>query len=204
MIRVSADTLKRLGAPAVVAVVLLAGGIAALVATGHYAQEAGREYGAARAERASVQTKLARATDEEREIQARLVDYQNLRQRGVLGDERRLDWVETVKRIKSERQIYDLRYSIEPRRPLEFPGVRQEPGVELLQSRMRLEVSLLHEDDLFNLLDDLRTRLAPVVVVRNCTLNRTERSRVEAGAGPRLRAECAIDLVTIRDTREVQ
>lgn len=204
MIDLSRETLKRLALPAGAAVVFVAIGVAALVATGRYAERAAAEFASARADRVAIQTRLLRATDEEREIQARLVDYQNLRARGVLGEERRLDWVETIKQIKLDRRIYDVRYSIEPRRTLDLPGVRPEPGIDLLMSRVRLEASLLHEGDLFDLLDDLRSRLAPVVVVRSCSMGRTERSRVETGSGARLKADCVIDLVTIRDTKEAR
>lgn len=204
MIELSRDTLRRLALPAAAAVAAVGAGVAALIAAGSYAERTERDLATARAERVAVQTRLALATDEGREIQARLVDYQNLRTRGVLGDERRLDWVETIKQIKLDRKIYDVRYSIEPRRTLDFPGVRPEPGIELLSSRLKLDASLLHEGDLFDLLDDLRARLAPVVVVRSCEMARTERSRVAAGPGARLRAECVIDLVTLRDTKEVR
>lgn len=204
MIRISKDTLRRLGLPAAAALAMLAVGVAALVATSQYADRAASEYSAARAERAAIQTRLAQATDEEREIQRRLLDYQQLRQRGVLGDERRLDWVETIRRIKAERGLYEIRYSIEPRRALDYAGLKQEPGVELLVSRVRLEAALLHEGDLITLLDDIRTRMAPVVSVRSCALTRTERSRATEGSGARLRADCAIDFVTIRDAKEVQ
>jgi hypothetical protein len=204
VIGISRDTLKRLGLPAGVAFAFVAVGLGALVVTGGFADRAAGEFASARADRMAIQTRLSQVTDEEREIQARLVDYQNLRARGVLGEERRLDWVETIKQIKLERRLYDVRYSIEPRRALDYPGVKAEAGVDLLMSRVKLEASLLHEEDLFNLIDDLRQRLAPVVVVRSCSINRTERSRVVIGSGPRLRSECVIDLVTMRDTKEAR
>jgi hypothetical protein len=37
------------------------------------------------------------------------------------------------------------------------------------------------------------------VVVRTCTVRRLERAGGERAVEPRLRAECTIDLVTIRD-----
>lgn len=203
MMQISKETLRRLGGPAAIAIAMLAIGVAALVATSHYADRAATEYGSARADRAAIQTRLAQATDEEREIQRRLLDYQQLRQRGVLGDERRLDWVETIRKIKAERGIYEIKYTIEPRRPVDYPGLKQEPGVELLMSRVKLEAAVLHEGDLVSLLNDIRARVAPIVVVRSCALQRTDRSRSLEGSGPRLRSECAIDFVTIRDAKEV-
>lgn len=202
MIELTQANLRRLGVPAAIAVALVGLGLAGLAVTDTFADRAKREYEAARIERAGVQSRLSRATDDEREIRARLVDYQTLRTRGVLGDEHRLDWVEAIKVIKSERKLYDMKYSIEPRRPVDYAGLKQVAGVDLLMSRMRLDIELLHEADLFNLLADMKERLAPIVVVRSCDLNRVDGRGLAGGAGPRLRANCTLDLVTIRDGKE--
>lgn len=204
MIQFTQSALRRLAIPLGVAVILAGVGITALTATDRFASETRREYGAARTERAGIQSRLARATDEERDIRARLVDYQGLRTRGVLGDERRLDWVETIKAIKAERRLYDVKYTIEPRRLAEYAGFKPAPGVDVLMSRMRLQSELLHEGDLVALLGDLRQRLAPVVVVRSCNITRVAGRGLDSGAGARLTADCIVDLVTLRDAQEKQ
>lgn len=204
MIRFDATTLRRLAAPTAIAAVLIALGVAALAMTDRFADEARKAFEAARTERAGIQSRLSRATEDEREIRARLVDYQSLRDRGILGDERRLDWVEAIKTIKTERRLYDVKYSIEPRRPIDYPNLKQTPGVELLMSRMRIETALLHEEDLLLLLADLKARIAPLVVVRSCGLTRVAGASVAGGAGPRLRGDCLVDLVTIRDSQEAR
>ncbi|MEO7404729.1 MAG: hypothetical protein ABIU95_13755 [Burkholderiales bacterium] len=204
MIRFDATTLRRLAAPAAIATVLIGLGVAALAATDRFADEARKAFEGARTERAGIQSRLSRATEDEREIRARLVDYQSLRDRGILGDERRLDWVEAIKSIKTERRLYDVKYSIEPRRPIDYPSFTQTPGVEVMMSRMRIETALLHEEDLLVLLADLKARMSPLVVVRSCGLTRVPGASVAGGAGPRLRGDCLVDLVTIRDSQEAR
>ena len=193
--------LRSLAGPAAIALLLIVAGIAAMLVTDRFTSDAREELARAKAARSDIQTRLLQATDEERQIRARLVDYQRLRQRGVIGGERRLDWVEVVKSVKEQRGIFDLRYVIDPRRPLEYPGIRRVAGVELLQSRLRLDAEFLHEDDLFAMLADLRERLAPYVLVRSCTLARNPGARSD-GFGPHLHSQCVIDLVTIRDQPE--
>jgi hypothetical protein len=204
VIELTRDNLRRLAVPAAIAAALAGLGIVALVLTDQFATRADKQFENARAGKAAVQSRLARTTEEEREIRARLVDYQALRSRGVLGEERRLDWVEAIKRIKAERGLYDVKYSIEPRRPVDYPGLKQVPGVDVLMSRMKLDAALLHEGDLLNLIADLRKYVAPVVVVRACSIARADggATPTTAAAGPRLRADCTIDLVTIRDAKE--
>jgi hypothetical protein len=69
--------------------------------------------------------------------------------------------------------------------------------VEFLSSTMRVQLALLHEEDLLRFLADLRASGNAYYAVRSCAV-----TRVQPGSGaiqPRLRAECQIDLVTIND-----
>lgn len=190
---------RRLTVPGIVAAALIAGGAAAVILTQRLVQKAAGEQQTAAAERQSAQSKLDRATDEEREIRDRLVDYRKLLDRGVIGDEQRLDWVDRIGEIKTARKLFDVRYSIDAQKPVDYPGLAGAGDVEFMASPMKLEMSLLHEEDLFRFLEDLRRALSAHVVVKSCTLQRTDRGASDRGVGPRLQAACDIDLVTIRD-----
>jgi hypothetical protein len=190
---------QRLIAPGLIAVALLAVGAAALFTTRQMLDSTRVEQKAAATERQSAQGKFARATDEEREIREKLVDYRKLRERGLIGDERRLDWVDRITEIKAARKLFDVKYSIDSQRPADYPGIAGAGDVELLVSPMKLEMTLLHEEDLLRFIADLRAGIASHVFVRSCTLVRVERAATERATAPRLRAECIIDLVTIRD-----
>jgi hypothetical protein len=199
--KLPAGAAQRLAVPGIVAAALIAGGVVAVLLTQQLVRKAAGEQQAAATERQSAQDKLARATDEEREIRDRLVDYRKLLARGVIGDEQRLDWVERIGEIKTARKLFDVRYSIDAQRAVDYPGVAGGGDVEFLASSMKLDMSLLHEEDLFRFLDDLRGALSAHVVVRSCTLQRSERAASERGLAPRLQATCDIDLVTIRDRK---
>lgn len=194
---VGRETLRPLLVPGLVALVLVAAGIAVLMVTDGILKQANSELMRARGERIGVQSRLSQATDEERQIRERLADYQKLRQRGVLGEERRLDWIETIKEIHKDRGLYDIKYAIEPRRVAEHLGLRGNNDVDFMASPIRLEISMLHEGDLITLLGDMRARLAPHVYERSCRIDRVQSPT--PGHGPQLRAECVLDLITIRD-----
>ncbi len=194
------ETLRSLALPGFIALVLVSAGIALLWVADGILKETMGDLERVRSERMSIQTKLLQATDEEQLIRKRLVGYQRLLQRGVIGDERRLDWVDEIKRIRDERKLFELKYSIDPRRPADYPGFRNTGDVEFGVSRMRLDVMVLHEGDLIDTLNDIKRRLAPHVVVRSCKLDRVAgRGGAGTQVGPQLRAECTIDLITIRD-----
>ena len=197
--RVDKDALKRLVAPTLTAIGLAVFGIAAWLGSKEWLDKARIEQQALRGERAGVQDKLARATEEEREIRDKVVSYNRLVERGVIGDERRLDWVDAIAAIKASRKLFDVKYAIEPQRPLGLTGVKGAGDVAFLASRMRLEMQLLHEGDLFVFLNDLERNLSAYVLVRSCAIQRTDKTGAERGAGPQLKADCNIDLVTVRD-----
>jgi hypothetical protein len=192
---------QRLVGPALVAVALIAAGGVALAFASQLLTSAQAEQQQAKAERGAEQGKLARANDEAREIRERIVEYRKLVDRGVVGEERRLDWVDRINAIKAERKLGEVKYAIGPQRPAEYPGIAGGGEVEFLASPMNLNMALLHEEDLFRFIGDLRGALSALVVVKACTVERTGETAKGRGLAPRLRAVCELDLVTIRDKR---
>jgi len=197
--RVPGGTLRPLYLPLVIAVVLAGIGIAVVIASMHMVDETRAQHKVALADRQAIQNKLSRATEEEREIREKLVDYRKLLASGVIGDERRLEWVETIGQIKRDHKLFEIKYQIEPQRTLELPGITPTSEVEFRVSALKVEMQLLHEGDLLVFLDGLRGKLKSHVLVRSCAIQRLDRSGQDRGIAPRLRADCVIDLVTIRD-----
>ncbi len=203
--KIEAKSARRLAMPVVAAVAMLAAGVVGVAMSNVYLQKARADRQGAADERRAAQEKLSRATQEEREIREKLVDYRRLLDRGIIGDEQRLDWVDTIGQIKAARRIYDIKYAISPQKTFELPGAgagASSGDVEFRVSELKLDMMLLHEEDMLAFLDDLQRQLKTHVMVRSCTVQRLDRGGVDRpGAGPRLRAECYVDLVTIRDRK---
>lgn len=199
--KLEAKSARELALPAIAALAMLACGVAAVVASNHYLAKARLERQAAAEERRDAQDRLSRATSEEREIREKLVDYKKALERGIIGDEQRLDWVDTIAQIKAARRLNEIKYTIAPQKA--FDAQSAGGDVEFRVSELRLEMQLLHEEDLLGFLDDLRRQLKTHVMVRACSVQRTDRSGgiERSGVTPRLRAECTVDLVTIRDRK---
>jgi hypothetical protein len=197
--KMSGGTLKPLYVPLVLAIILVGMGIALVIVSQRYLDQTRAQHRTALAERQAIQTKLSQATEEEREIREKLVDYRALLARGVIGDERRLEWVETIGQIKADHKLFEIKYQIEPQRVLSFPGIVRSSEVEFRASALKVEMQLLHEGDLLVFIDELRRRLKAHVLVRSCSIDRLTRAPQDRGINPRLRAQCTIDLVTIYD-----
>jgi len=192
------DDLKRLRLPLAAAATLLALGAACLLASEHYLDAAKKARDAARQSRVAIQERVSRVSDEEREIRENLVHYEQMRRRGMVGEHSRLDWIESIARIKKDRKLFEIKYGIEPQRPLDYPGIVATGAVNFVASRMKLEMLLLHEEDLLTFLADLEVAGKAYVSVRHCTVSRIERA---AALQPRLRADCQVDLVSIRGVK---
>lgn len=193
------EDLKRLRLQAGIAVLLVGLGAASLAVSDHYLSEATEALAAARTQRAAAQERVSKVSEEEREIRESLIFYQRMQRQGMIGQENRLDWIDAIARIKAERKLFEIKYSIEPQKPLDYPGIVPTKGGEFVVSRMKLDMLLLHEEDLLNFLSDLRATGRFHVSVRHCSMSRIERGPVAPGQPlmPRLRSECQIDLITV-------
>ena len=196
-----AKDLKRLGLPIAACLVLGAAGAACYVVADRYLQETKTQSAAISARRAEVQGRLDRANEEEREIKANLQQYQTLAARGITGEEKRLDWIDTLTAIRSERRMFNISYSVEPQKQLDYPGFGAVSGVYFMSSRVKINVQLLHEEELLGFIDDLVKRSKLYLSVRSCNILRTNRATGGTVLAPRLQADCVLDLITIRHTK---
>ena len=191
--------LRKLQASIMLAVMMISvGGVALYVALD--AKE--------RAERAKVSIgvqfaeadgKLKQVRDEESEVKQKSIVFNKLQERGIIGDEPRLDWVELLKEIRDQHRLIDLRYEIAPQRQLDG---QPSNDFAFYASAMKLQLKLLHEEDLTRLLDDLRQQAKALIRVKSCRMERLEATGEERGGGrANLQADCEIDWLTLRDVR---
>jgi hypothetical protein len=199
-VRVAPGDFKRLRWPLAAAVALLALGAAFVFVTAQRLNVATKTRDAARSSRVSAQERVSRVSEEERSIRDNLVYYEQMREAGMIGGQSRLDWIETITKIKNDRKLFEVRYSIEAQKPLDYPGIVATGGAEFVMSRVTLTMLLLHEGDFLDFMSDLRASGKAFVSVRRCSVDRIERGSVISPTAlqPRLRAECQVDLISVR------
>jgi hypothetical protein len=191
--------MKLLALPLLAALVLVGLGAALIAWANQSLQAAQVTLAAAQGERRESADRLARIAEEEREVRAKLDVYQQLKQFNILGEERRLEWADAIARIRTERELLDLRYRVDRQNLLKsVPG---KPGsVEFFASTMRVDLALLHEEDLLRFLADLRASGNAYYSVKSCLMERISGLPATAATlTPRLRASCEIDLITLTD-----
>ncbi|GHU33952.1 hypothetical protein AGMMS50256_26880 [Betaproteobacteria bacterium] len=168
-------------------------------------------FAAARGERNEFDGKLRQARREEDEIRQKAVLFKRLQERGVIGEEQRLEWVELLKEIRDQRRLLEIRYEFSPQRALHgaphtLDGAQTET-FGLYASTMKLQVRLLHEEDLIRLLDDLRRQARALIQIKRCDLSRLPRTNadsVNSALQGHLQADCLIDWITLREVGKNQ
>jgi hypothetical protein len=197
-VRFTPEELKRLMVPLAIALALLGVGAAIIWSAGGALRSAQGQLAAAQAERRQNNERLARISEEEREVSEKIDVYQRLKSLNILGEERRLEWADAITRIRTQRELLDLRYSVERQRLL-YSAPGKPANVDFYASTMKVELALLHEEDLLRFLADLRESGNAFYAVKKCALARTGQTVTGATMMPRLRADCEIDLITIMD-----
>jgi len=91
-----------------------------------------------------------------------------------------------------------LTYNLNPQEDFKRPGFKLERDVSVMSSPMDLNIGMLHEEDLFALLEGLRLSIRNLFTVDSCSIVRqgpVDRSLDTRNAN--LRTQCTIRWVTI-------
>lgn len=159
------------------------------------AQQATRERNTAAASTSQVEQRLRQVRTEEQELKERALMFQQMQQSGITGEERRLEWTEMLRQIQQEMRLPGMSYEFGVQKPLDVVG-----GVAYayFASPMRLQLRLLHEEDLLNFLARVQRQAKALVLVRNCKLSPLTAGSDGGTAIAQLGAECELQWVTVR------
>jgi hypothetical protein len=138
---------------------------------------------------------------EERDMIGRyLAPFRQLEQAGFVGEEQRINWLDSLRTANQLSNIYGVEYEISPQRPY-ANAAEFNPGALLLkESVMRLKLRLLHEEDLPRFLQALSSQGGGYFAVDECVVRRIKPGEVEPAkiAQPNLLAECELSWLTAK------
>lgn len=135
---------------------------------------------------------------EQENIHRYLAPYQTLLATKQIGEERRLDWIDALSRIREKRKFFPLEYDIASRRPYSFTELPAAKNLEISASRMNLKFSLLHEGDFLTLLSDLRAKKVGLFTLDHCDIARNLQEKGKPlQVAPNLAVECTLDWLTV-------
>lgn len=127
-----------------------------------------------------------------------LPQYQRLITQGVVGEERRLAWVDAVRNIHKNEKLFSIKYSIGAQEQYK-PAFSLNAGqFKITRSLMKLELAMLHEGDLLTLLSGLSIQQSAPFIVRQCEILRLNVS-IGSSLSPNMQAKCELDWITIHE-----
>lgn len=142
---------------------------------------------------------------EKQTITEYLPQYQALINKGFVGEERRLEWVDELRLQHQNNKLFGIKYSIglqEVFKPSFAPSLG---GFVLNRSVMELELDMLHEEDILQLTEGLSKHNDEIFMLRDCEI-----TRLNAGGAlsnqltPNLHAKCELDWLTLREPASAQ
>jgi hypothetical protein len=124
--------------------------------------------------------------------------FRSLVARGLLQGERRLEMVELLNSLRARYQLFALDYEISPQRPLQLPGGRAFPAVDVLASRVKLHLRALHEGDVIGVVEGLAESRQGIFPLDRCVMRRVDVPTPDAMQA-RVEAECSFEWITLKE-----
>jgi len=122
-----------------------------------------------------VSQKYLSVDGDEKIIKDHYPRFVELYNQGVIGSEKRLNWVETLQAAGKDIKLPAMRYQIESRKNYE-PDYELDTGsYELFATNMNLNLGLLHEVDLAKLISELNKDASGLFNIKRCRFNRTNK-----------------------------
>ena len=182
---------------------LIALGIAVVVAgvllgaSYHFWEAANRDLRRANSALSKAEEEYRKLDELEQMIATFFPRFQDLERDGVIGEERRLEWTETLERADEELKLPGVKYTINTQDRFKTEFTVPSGTFQLFASEMNLNLGLLHEGDLFRLLTLLEEDADGLYTVDSCTLTR---NREEPGAAnvAHVSTTCKLYWYTIR------
>lgn len=167
----------------IVSVLLLAG-------TFHFRNAMKRDYEVHDNQFKAVSREYFNVDVDERIIADHYPKFIELYNEGVIGEEKRLDWIETLEKAKTTLKVPELSYQIDTRKRYQPDFPLATGPYEIYTSGMKLDMGVLHENDLKSLLDSLDRAASGLYSVEKCELSRKHKTIALDPDKANLNADC--------------
>lgn len=117
--------------------------------------------------------------------------------RNLIGEEPRLDWVESLERLRQQGLVSDMHYNIGPQKTYTPQMPIDSGNFDIKYSEMKLQLDLLHEGQLIDYFDALRTQIKGWYQLDECNIVRTNSDKQNVAI--QLRAECSGGWITLKN-----
>ena len=144
-----------------------------------------------------ARTRYQRSGDERELIVRFMGPYQELRGRGLIGPEQRINWLDALRASNRQAHLFGTEYQIGTQQPYPFAQDFNAPKLGMSQSVMKLTMRLAHEGELMRFIRALEAQNVGTFEINQCILERAAATTVTVRVQPNLVAECELAWITI-------
>jgi len=153
----------------------------------------------------SARQRFQSSGKEKQTISEYLPQYQALINKGLIGEERRLEWVDELRKQHQLNKLFSIKYNIGLQEPYKPNFVSNLGGFVLNRSIMTLDLDMLHEEDILQLTEALSKKDKEVFMLRDCEITRLNAGGVlSSQLIANLHAKCELDWLTLREPAPIQ
>lgn len=134
-----------------------------------------------------------------------LPKYQTLINKGFVGEERRIEWVDELREQHNEHKLFGIKYGISQQEEYKPTFIINLGGFVLHRSIMKIDLDMLHEGDILQLTESLASKNVAPFILRDCEITRLNAAGVLSNQLiANLHAKCELDWLTMHEPEAAQ
>jgi hypothetical protein len=137
-----------------------------------------------------------RSGDERESILRYMPTYRQLVKQGFIGEEQRLNWVESLRTANSQAGLFGILYQISAQEPYVLPS--ENPLAQRVRhSKMSVAFGIVHEGDLLRFIRAMEAQQAGNFALTHCSISRGVQAEAPQARRENLAAECDLSWLTL-------
>lgn len=158
---------------------------------------AGKDWRDAQSQLQAAKSQLSSAKLDQGDMESYLAEYSASVDQHLIGEETRLDWVESLEKLRPQKKVADFRYNIGPQKNYAAQPAIASGNFNIHYSEMKLQFDLLHEGQLMDFFDAVRGQIKGWYQLESCSILRNQGDAQNTGL--QLKAECSGGWITLQN-----
>ena len=201
---ISRNDLQALRVPLIALGVTLLVSITLVLGSGTFLDSAKRTQAQRESQLREARARIQNAGEEKEMIGRYLVRYQQLARAGFVGDEQRINWLDSLRLANEDARTFGVEYDIGAQRTYAYAAEFSTGQLVLQESLMHIKFQLLHEEDMPRFFNALARHGGGYFTIDQCVIRRLKPAETDRTVQfqPNLSAECDVRWLTVKPGSE--
>ncbi len=184
--------------PLIIFCIVLAISIFIIVSSYFYLEVANEQFQSNNSKFRNISKKYLQVDEEEEFIQEYYPQFVDIYRAGLLGKEKRLDWIEAMQNVSENLEIPSLRYEIASQEIYPNDMGISTGKYQIYQSPMTLKMDMIHELDLIRFIDRVDRQAVGYFTISQCTIERNNMEIDSEELNKNISADCRFNWLNIK------